>query len=204
MIAPATATRLAVAVARESLPALAGRRLRIRTTVPAQLRVELGRRARPEAVVTAEAHGRLTTIRLPRKVRWGMHLVRVRATTTTGAVATNAYPVLVGGRLPERLARAAQVGLYYGAYARAADSYTDADINGCKRFSARRIDCVVGETGGGDDSPCLWVGATTLRASGVVYTRPYTCRSRRSGRFKRHPRWTARATQSPPLPNIWD
>jgi hypothetical protein len=54
----------------------------------------------------------------------------------------------------------------------------------CRRFGARRVDCVI-ET---DDGRILGVASVTLERSGVVLRRDY--RWRRAG-FRRHPRFIA-------------
>ena len=92
--APPTTRTLGVAVARESLRALAHRRLRVRSTLPARVRVRLNGKGKRVVEIAAKTSAGLTMLRLPRTLPGGVYWVRVRATTAEGAVATDRLRVL--------------------------------------------------------------------------------------------------------------
>jgi hypothetical protein len=219
LAAPSSTRILAVAVARESLPALRHRRLRVRSTRTARVEVTLRRRRVPAASSTVTVACGLTTVRLPRELAPGLYFVLLRASTPEGAVAVDRLPVLVGPRLPGPIARAAHRASYFARFgpaflrvgfeeALATGEGEDEDepfAKRCHRFSGSRVDCVVGVVPAyeGPVRRCLWVGAATLTRSGYIYTRPYRCPAGRSRTpFKRSPRWSAPARQTAPLSTL--
>jgi hypothetical protein len=219
LAAPSGTRTLAVAVARESLPLLLHRRLRLRSTRPASLQVTLRRGRTPVVSLTVPGSRGLTTIRLPRKLAPGPYFVRVRASTYEGALAVDRLAVLIGSRLPTPIGRAAHKGAYYDRFdatfsraalrsSRSAGEPEDIPlVKRCHRFHPRRVDCVVGDVLVYEDRirRCLWVGAATLSRSGYIYTRPYRCPRRKSRMpFKRKPRWSAPARESAPLSALLD
>jgi NHL repeat len=187
-------SRLAIAVARESLPALLHHRLRLRSTRSARVRVDLlqvlpCRRIPPPYTcqgprrvrMLVRARAGLNTFRLPPALRPGSYLVRVRATTAAGTVATDSLPVLVGAKLPRKVARAALVADFPWD-----DESTNVWARPCRRFGPRRVDCVVGfEETDLTGNDCKYLGTATLRSNGYLYVGSYRCRKRR---FMERPR----------------
>jgi hypothetical protein len=208
--APPGTRTLAVAVAHESLPALQHRRLRLRTTQPARVEVILRAKRRTAAQMTVRASEGLTSLRLPKTVKPGIYTVQARAVTRAGARASDRLVVLVGSRLPRRIARAAhEFDEYeqYGTDARrrpsAADAAPNPIVGPCHRFSPTRVDCVVGHEFGDTYIPCLWVGAAVLGRSGHVYTRHYPCPKPRSRpTFKKQPHWSGKRDDTQPLSSL--
>jgi hypothetical protein len=181
--------RLAVAIARESVRSLAHRRLAVRLTRRAELTVELRGRGKLVRRFGARGGPGLAFARVPSAVRPDLYDVRVFANTADHATASSRLRMIVGRGLPLRAARLAAVDLYWESWARAADEYPYPAVRRCRRFSRTRVDCVVGEAGGYDDSYCIWIGAVTRGHDGVVYKRPYACPKRGRKAFKRNPRW---------------
>jgi hypothetical protein len=186
---PDGSRHLAVAIARASLRSLAHRRLGVRLTRRAELTVELRRRGKPVRRFGGRGRPGLSFARVPRGVPPDLYDIRVVADTVDGATASNRLRMIVGRGLPVRAARLAALDLYFQSAARASDEYEDPVVRRCHRFSRTRVDCVVGETGGGADAYCVWVGAATRGRDGVVYKRPYDCPRRGQRTFKRNPRW---------------
>jgi hypothetical protein len=117
----------------------------------------------------------LNTFRLPSAVRPGSYLVRVRATTPAGTVATDSLPVLVGAELPGKVARAALVADFPWE-----DESTNVWARPCRRFGPRRVDCVVGfEEPDLTGDVCTYIGSARLRLDGRLYVASYRCRTRR-------------------------
>jgi hypothetical protein len=125
--------------------------------------------------------------------------------------------VLLGGYLPDDIARLIACSgscrpLSSDAPVQAADEeVTDSySIEGCRRFTARRVDCVVEEivddSYDGESDYCR-VHAITLDRSGHIYRRGYGliedfCPAKRriAGMFKPHPsRWNEPARRVDPV-----
>ena len=169
---PADTERLGVAIGRESLPALARRRVMVRTTVPAAVEIEVYSKGKLLERVERHAHRGLNALRLPRGVPPDLYILRVVATTPQGASASNRLRAIVGPRLPIAAAVLAAKGVYWAPYA--ADEYPYPIVSRCHRFGARRVDCRVGEGGSYDgNTACQFVAAARLSRSGILYARSY-------------------------------
>ena len=197
--APPRTTRLGVAVARETLPALLRRRLRYRLTRAARVTVTLSRGPRVVASTTVSGRAGLNVVRLPRRTTRGLHRASLRAVTSDGAVATNSLTVLVGPWVPKNVA-ASEILARYACGGECGG--VEDTVERCRRFGPRRVDCVMGDLDLDtyERRACTRVVSAILRRSGYLYIRPYGCRKRRGvAYFRDRPTYTAPAQQAPPL-----
>ena len=137
LVARPDTPRLAIAVARESLPVLARHRLRFRLTRAAMVDVELRRGPRRMRLPSRPARAGLNTVTLPHVARGGPYTAYVGATAADGAVASDQLKVLVGGSLPATVARRAIVPQFLSSY-----DTPPPITRACRRFGPRRVDCV--------------------------------------------------------------
>jgi hypothetical protein len=191
---------LGIAIARESLSGLMGRRLSFRVTRAATVEVELSQGRRVLARLTRRARPGLNTVALPRALKQGVYRATTRAKGVDGAGATDQLRVLVGRSLPAAVARRAVAisGHPFG-------EDPPPVVKPCRRFTRLRVDCIQrgGYAGAGDPSePCTRVVAVFLRRGGTVHLRPYGC-SRRGSSFRKLPDWRGRAIQSRPLDTLF-
>jgi hypothetical protein len=143
----------------------------------------------------------LTELRLPSRLRAGIYRVRVVATRSDGAAASDELLMLVGKLLPARVARAAMdhsVGAAARKRARAADQGDTVNETGvCHRFGPRRVDCAIDAYSEGElIDVCASVSTAVLRRNGFLYLNSYRCpRGKRTflGRPKIRTRWTQAA-----------
>src|SRR5207248_1877205 len=183
---PAAAThRLAIAVARESLPLLAHDLVAFRLTRRAAVTavfVQHGRRVARARVQARAGLGRLRINAPP-----GEYELVLTAAAGKQRMATS-HRVLLGGVLPLALAK----------------GFGDA----CRRLGATRVDCVGGynECGGTECYDFCSATAVVLRPDGIVYQRDYGeiedgCPKDPTTLIKPHPRdWSDIGwRQAPPL-----
>ena len=199
LIAPPGTERLGAAIARETLPALARRRIVVRSTLPARLRLRVSRRGKVAASVRASAQPGLTSVRLPRDLPPGLYRAGLQATAADGSRVRETRRLLVGSFLPTTVAH----DLVDEAYSEFAEG--NEFLRGCKRFGRRRVDCVLGIHGDGAYWPsrrCELGVAAVLRQSGYVMLRRYRCGPRARDYFSATPSWTRAAVQAPPLESI--
>jgi hypothetical protein len=199
LVAPPDTERLGVAIARETLPALAHRQLVVRSTLAATLQLRLSRRGKLAATVRASGQPGLTRIALPAHLRSGLYRATLRARSADGSQITETRRLLVGPVLPTKVARDLVV----------EESSGFADFNeyvrACKRFGQRRVDCIVGIH---DDDyaysarRCAFGVAGVLRRTGYVMLRRYRCGARRRHYFTGKPSWIRPAVQAPSLESI--
>jgi hypothetical protein len=221
-VAPSDTTRLAVAIVRQTLPALAHSQIVYRSTASAQVDLSLLRRGHRVLNLTSRARRGLNRIRIPRRVAPGRYYVTLTAHGRDGQTAGDRHEVLLGGVLPEDVAQSLSCPelcrpLTGNAPARVADE-EEIDyysIRGCLRFAARRVDCVVqeivegGDTGG--DEYCEVV-TVTLGRDGHLYRRVYGlvndfCPARRriARLFEPHPSdWNEARRRADPSPLLAD
>jgi hypothetical protein len=178
LIASENAYYLAPRHTRRMLIGIRGARVR-RGSVA--LDVQTTRTAR--ATVTVRAGGR-TVARTTRRIRGGHRTLTVRH-------AFSARPHTVRVRLPGASDR---VDLYLGtrldaAYVKkVAEGFEeDGFPERCRRFTARRVDCVLNL-----DGACAGVASYTLRSTGVIWRRAYGCRDLQHP-FRRNPTLTEAA-----------
>jgi hypothetical protein len=184
-------SRLAVAIGPESLSALLRHKLSVRTTRSAKLRIDVLRDGSRRAHRVIQGRPGLNRVRLPMSLSPGAYLVRIRATTPAGSVATDSLQVLIGGVLPRDVASSALASDYPEE-----DETEIASATPCRRFSPRRIDCIVGFEGSDSWDDCAYIGSARLRPDGQLYVATYPCRKRR---FRRRPGPRTRFHQAPPL-----
>jgi hypothetical protein len=221
-VASPDTTRLAVAIARQTLPVLAHSQLIYRSTASARIDVSLMRRGHRMLEVTARARRGLNRIRIPRRVTPGRYYVTLIAHGRDGQTSGDRHEVLLGGVLPKDVAQALACPplcrlLTGNAPARAADEapYDDYSIRGCRRFTARRVDCVVQDivegTDSGGDEFCKVV-AVTLERDGHLYRGAYglvtdlcPARPRIARMFEPHPsHWSEPRSRADPSPLLTD
>ncbi len=198
-IAPPRTTRLGIAVARETLPALLRRRVRFRLTRAARVKMKLYRGRRVVARRTVSGAAGLNTLQLPRRTEPGLRYLKVRALAPDGSVATNALRVLVGPWLPKKVAVWESIA-EYGCFGECGG--IEDTVEKCRRFGPRRVDCVMGDIDLDtyERDRCTRVVSSVLRRSGYLYIRPYGCRKRnRFGYFRGRPSYTGAAKQGRPL-----
>ena len=198
-IAPPRTTRLGIAVARETLPALLRRRVRFRLTRAARVKMKLYRGRHVVARRTVSGAAGLNTLQLPRRTEPGLRYLKLRALAPDGSVATNALRVLVGPWLPNKVAAWQSIAEYacFGECGGIEDT-----VEKCRRFGPRRVDCVMGDIDLDtyERDRCTRVVSSVLRRSGYLYIRPYGCRKRdRFGYFRGRPSYTGAAKQGRPL-----
>jgi hypothetical protein len=201
LIAPPGTNRLGAAIARETLPALQHRRLVVRSTHAAKLRVSLFRRGKLAAIRRASARPGLTRISLPAALPSGLYRAKLQATASDGAQVRETRRLLVGPFLTRQVAR----GLIDEVSSGLGDEYSNRYVRGCKRFGRRRVDCISGERGNGEFiSPrqCVLGLAAVLRRTGYVMVRRYRCGARRRNYFSARPSWIGPAVQAPSLESI--
>lgn len=194
---PAGTERLGVAIGSESLPALARRRVAVRTTVPAELELEVYSGRKLVDRTKRRGGPGITRMRVPRTVTPELYTFRVIARTPDGASASSRLRAILGPRMPVSAAEVAAEGVYWAPFA--ADEYPYPVVLRCHRFGPRRVDCAVGEGGTSDGLGCMFVAATRLARRGIVYARPYNCLGRGARVFKRHPRWSRPWRMAAPL-----
>lgn len=156
------------------------------------LRLEITRRAR--ATATVRAGGR-TIARSTRRIRGGTRTLIVRH-----AMTARPHTVRVTVRGPRGARASDRVALYLGTRLNAAYVKTIAERfeedgfpERCRRFTSRRVDCVLNL-----DGACAGVASWTLRTTGVIWRREYGCTDLEHP-FRRAPAYTgpARAIGAP-------
>jgi hypothetical protein len=153
----------------------------IEATRPGVATLEVAQEERVIARVTQPVSGGHSTLRAVAPIREDWYDVRILLEGAAGTTARDEVAIHGAQALTVRLARRL-LGRYQGRE-------SDDDVfyrlgRDCRRFGARRVDCVI-ET---DDGRILGVASVTLERSGVVLRRDY--RWRRAG-FRRHPRFIA-------------
>jgi hypothetical protein len=214
-LAPPNTTRLALAIVPQTLSSLVRSQIVYRSTANVRVSVSLMRRGHRVIELTRRAHRGVNRTRIPRRVAPGRYYVRLIAKSPDGQSAGDHHEVILGGVLPDDVARAVACpslcslvssdGPARAADADATDSYS---IRLCRRFTARRVDCAledIADDDSGEEEYCQ-VEAVTLSHSGHVYRRGYGlvddfCPSRRrvARMFRSHPaHWDTAATRADP------
>jgi hypothetical protein len=156
-------------------------------TQPGSVRVEVKRGGRRIASAADNIQAGRRIIRVAGRFARRTHTVAVTLTGSAGATARDAVSLYTSRVLPMRSIRQGKFrwALEEAASGEAGDT---GELGRCHRQTARRIDCLIRdvEDGGG----CWAVLAVTLKRSGVVFYRPYGCRSTSKHPFRRHPRWS--------------
>jgi hypothetical protein len=112
------------------------------TTAPSTVTVTARRRGQATAVASVTAHvpaGR-STLTLPGRLAAAPHVLALRATGASGAVAGDRLPVLPVGWLSVARARIYARELVF-TIAGDPDAIDPQPLRGCRRFGARRVDC---------------------------------------------------------------
>jgi len=183
-LAPAGTTRPLIAL-RDARATARSLTATLDATRPGSVELRLRRNGRTVASITRPAVAGTQTLALSKRFEPGWHRLQAIWTGRERAVAADSVRLFLGARLPTRLARrefrnwVADALDYFGTPA------------GCRRMTARRIDCQMRDSIGRKPSegPCLFVRAFRLMPSGVIFAYSYSCRSRHGPPFRAHPRW---------------
>jgi hypothetical protein len=159
-------------------------RVAVTTTAAATVTVTARRRGQSKVVAsaTAQVPGGRSTLTLPGPLAEAPHVLALHATTATGAVAADRMAVLPAGWLSMRRARIYAQELVFTVDG-SPSSVDSQPLRGCRRFSARRIDCALGFEGAG----CDRVVSITLR-NGRPWWGSYACPAASRPRWRDRPR----------------
>jgi hypothetical protein len=159
----------------------------IETTQPGTATLELVRRKRVVARVTAPVAAGHSTLRVPGAIREQWYRFRLRFEHGGAPAVRDEVPIHGARRLTTDLARRL-LGHFQG-------QASDEDIffwlsAECRRFGARRVDCVVTKTGD-EQSNHAGVASLTLEPTGIVLRRNYEWAG---PGFRRHPGYIGERT----------
>jgi hypothetical protein len=104
LLAPPHTTRVAVAIVRQTLPALARWQIIYRSTASARASLALMRRGHRVLKLTIRSRRGLNRIRIPRRVAPGRYDAILTANGRDGQIAGDRHEVLLGGLLPRDVA----------------------------------------------------------------------------------------------------
>jgi hypothetical protein len=102
---PGASRRLAVAITPATLGTVHRRQIVVASTMPATIELRVYRGRRHVAAITGQARAGETVFTLPRRLRAGIHDLRLLARTEDGRRATHSLRVLGTSTVPVRLAR---------------------------------------------------------------------------------------------------
>ena len=183
-IAPAGTARPLIAL-RDARASASSLTATLDATRPGSVELRLRRKGRTVASTSSPAVAGTQTLSLAKRFEPGWHRLQAIWAGPERAVAADSVGLFLGARLPKRLARresrdwVGDAPEYYGSLA------------GCRRMTARRIDCQLRYSPRGKvrAGPCVAVRAFRLMPSGVIFAYSYGCRSRHGPPFRAHPRW---------------
>jgi hypothetical protein len=144
-----------------------------RVNRPARVRLQMQDEAGRSATRTVTTHARagLTRMRLPAGARPGVYELELVASATGGYRSADHVGVVIGGRLPNGLARrAVDATLDWGDYE------NTSEVGSCKRMNRARVDCDIEDI---DNFECESNVAVRLHAGGQLEFVRYPCGPRR-------------------------